>query len=234
MGEARRKKLAGWVPAFVRLECFIAPSMVSDAHSVYLGIGRGQEVDLRRMESFASIVDAWESLCRSRKVLQKFKYHHNQDNNEISRNFIRLKHDTFGVFPNDDANYELSGDKLAMTLALEWISEGNNPFSAELPPGVQIKIINPPVQKKYKVFLFKLENEPVKNYCGNPEDTHTFGVGISNTELVLVEDTEIHMYTSYVSAAYTADYLNTRNQDFLSKEELRRLLYEANRLQGKI
>jgi hypothetical protein len=68
MGEARRKKLAGWVPAFVRLECFVAQSMVSDAHSVYLGIGRGQEVDLRRMDSFASIVDAWESLCQSKKI----------------------------------------------------------------------------------------------------------------------------------------------------------------------
>jgi hypothetical protein len=234
MGEARRRKAAGWVPALVRLECFIAQSMVSDAHSVYLGIGRGQEVELRRMESFASIVDAWESLCRSKKVLQKFKYHHTQGNNEITRNFIRLKHDTFGVFPNDDANYELSGDKSAMTLALEWISEGNNPFSGELPPGVQIKIINPPVQKKYKVFSFKVENEPVKNYCGNPEDTHNFCVGISSTELIIVEDTEIPMYTSYISAAYTADYLNTRNQDFLSWEESRRLLYEANRLQGKI
>jgi len=68
MGEAKRKKLAGWVPASVRFECFIAQSMVSDAHSVYLGSGRGQEVDLRRMDSFASIGDAWESLCQSKKV----------------------------------------------------------------------------------------------------------------------------------------------------------------------
>lgn len=74
----------------------------------------------------------------------------------------------------------------------------------------------------------------MKNSCGNPEDTYTFSVGISSKELILVEGTEIPMYTSYVTAAYIADYLNTRNQDFLSKEELSSLWYEANRLQGKV
>jgi hypothetical protein len=161
------------------LECFIAQSTESDAHAVHLGIGRGQEVDIRRMDSFASIVDAWESLCQARKVLQKLKYHHNQDNNQITDNFLGLKHDSFGVLSNDDAMYSISGD---INAARKWTSQGKRPGIDELPPGVHIKVLNPPVQKKYKVLLVKMKGELIKSSCGNPEATCCFSVGKSHAE----------------------------------------------------
>jgi hypothetical protein len=230
MGEAKRRRLAGWVPANVRLECFIAQSKSSDAHSVYLGIKRGHEVELRLYNSFASIVNAWEDLCRCKKALQAFKYYDNQDNDQISQNFIRFLHDTFGVHSCDDAMYTLSGDTGA---ALQWLSQGGKPFFDEPPPGVHVEILNPPVKKKYKVLLSKRE-EPMESQCGNPEDTHVFSVGESIDELFLVEGRIAPIYSSYLSTAYMADYLNSRNQDSLSEQEMLRLLYEANQLQGKI
>ncbi|MEG3955256.1 hypothetical protein [Microcoleus sp. herbarium2] len=233
MGEAKRRKLAGRIPARVRLECFIARSKISDAHAVYLGIGRGQEVDLRQLDSFLSIVDAWESLSQAKKVLQGFKYHDNQDNDQITRKFISVIHDTFGKLSSDDASCQLSGNT---RLGLEWIAQGHDPYRDEPPAGVHIEILKPPVQKKYRVLFIAMKEEPMKSPCGNPEDTHVFSVGKSDAEFLpfIVEDSVMPMYSSYVSAAYMADYLNSRNQDSLSNQEMLRLLYEANQLQGKI
>lgn len=238
MGEAKRRKEAGWVPRMMRLECFIAQSQTSDAHSVYLGISRGEGVQLRQGNSFARIESAWEDLCRDKKVLKTFKYRNSQSNDEIAQAFWCHALNTFGDVHSDDFKYELWGDKRA---GLEWIKQGGRPYWDEPPAGVRIKIINPPVQKNYKVLLIRDnlgEKEHIKSLCGNPEDTHVFTVS-NKTFDELVEDAkqQIHLYSSYVSAAYAADYLNSNNLNLdylLNEKNTQRLLYESNRLQGKL
>jgi hypothetical protein len=236
MGEAKRKKLAGWIPLQVRLKCFIGPSAVSDAHAVHLGIRRGEEIQIRRFSSFANISDAWEELCRVKQALLKLKYFDRQSNNEITQNLIRLNHELFGVFSCDDAQYTVSGDKKS---CLKWLAEGKSPHCDTPPPGVCIEILNPPVQKRYKTLLFKMPEEAleealIRTSCGDPEDTHVFTFGMSHDKPFLVEGKDVGLCSSYVSAAYVADHLNATNQSYLSSKEFTRLVYEANRLQGKI
>jgi len=235
MGEAKRRKLAGWVPHTVRLECFISKSTVSDAHCVYLGIGRGAEdIQLRRGSNYASIVDAWAELSRCRKALETFKYRDSQSNDEISQSFWRHVREKFGFFPCDDAAYQIEGIKTDKNL--EWLARAN-PYCDEPPPGVIVKIIKPPVQKKHKVLFIRedLTKENSTSLCGNPEDTHVFTVSDKEFEEFVNNPTDkVYLFSSYVSAAYVADYLNLNNIDSLSDEKMKWLLTESNRLQGKI
>lgn len=236
MGEAKRRRLAGWVPPQVRLKCFLGPSEASDAHAVHLGIRRGKEVQIRRFNCFASISDAWEDLCRYNQALQKFKYSDRQSNDEITQNLIRLTHELFGVFSNDDAQYSLLGDK---KLGLEWLANGGRPYFDTPPLGVCVEILNPPVQKKYKPLLFRMPEEALDEAilqvsCGDPEDTRVFTFGVSHDNPFLVEGKNVGICSSYVSAAYVADHLNITDQVYLSTKEFAQLVQEANRLQGKI
>jgi hypothetical protein len=229
MGKSKGRKFRNWVLSNVKLKCFITQSAVSDAHAVHLAIERDRDLELRRLDSFASIVKAWESFCQAKAALADFKCSPAQSNDEITQNFIRAIHDTFGEIPNDDAIYQMSGDKEA---GLKWLSQGNNAFVDEPPPGVCIEVINPPVQKNYKVLA--VDREIMKNVPNKPKyDGEVFTVAKNAKEPLLVEDT-LPVYSSYVSAAYVADHVNSNNRDSLTKEELLQLLYESNVLQGKI
>ena len=218
MGRSRGRKISNWAVNHVKLSCHINKSNVSDAHTVYLSISRNQKIKLRRLDSFASIVDAWQSLSQAKEVLAKFKYSWEQSDDEITQNFVRAVHNTFGVLSNDDAVYQMSGDTRA---GMEWIAQGGDVFADTPPPGVQIEIINPPVQKKYQVMVLD-------------SNTDLFTVAQDSDKPLLTEGENILVYSSYVSAAYTADYANNNNKDFLSAEEVRQLWYESNLLQGKI
>lgn len=230
MGRSRGRRLSNWVVSDIKLECYISQSTASDAHSVHLAITRGQEIDIRRLDSFASIVDAWESLSQAKTVLAKFRYSSSQSNDQITRRFIHAVHDTFGLQSNDDAMYEMSGDTGA---GLNWIAGGGNPFVDEPPPGVHIEILNTPVNKKYKVFF--VSKDVAKNIPDIAKyDRGVFIVGKNSQEFLATNERTLLVYSSYVSAAYAADYVNSRNQDSLSAEEIRLLWYEANLLQGKI
>ena len=232
MGEAKRRKAAGWTPKSIQLELFIAQSMLSDAHAVHLGIGRSKGVEVRRYNSFSSIVDAWKSLCEAKSVLPKLRYHSQQSNDEISRNLIQLIHNTYGFASNDDANCQLSGDKKA---GLEWIAQGANPYTDQPPPGCFVEVTVPPVRKKHKVLLLKNEEKSaLNNLSANPENYCVFTVGESHSQLIAQTEKEVFLYSSYVSAAYLADYLNIYHLDTVSGDVRLKLLYEANLLQGKV
>ena len=218
MSRSRRSKLSNWAVNYVKLSCHISKSNVSDAHTVYLSISRNQEIKLRRLDSFASIVDAWQSLSQAKAVLAKFKYSGEQSDDEITQRFVGAIHNTFGVLSNDDAVYQMSGDTRA---GMEWIAQGSNPFTDIPPPGVHVEIINFPVRKKYNVMVLD-------------SNTDLFTVAQDSDKPLLGEGENILAYSSYVTATYTADYANNNNKDFLSTEEVRQLWYESNLLQGKI
>lgn len=230
MGEAKRKRLASRVQKPLRfVECFLAQSTVSDAHAVYLGIGRGLEITIHRLQSFTSIVDAWKFLRRATKVLLKFNYFDNQDCNEIASNFISILDHKYGHLFNDDPKCMLENTDIA----IKGIAQGRMPNVNELPPGVNRDFFHPPVQKKYKV-LYWLRTDPIKSLCGNPQDTCWFSVGESHDNPLLVDKGNPLICSSYVTAAYIADYVNTHNQEGISEQEFAQLTHEANNLQGKV
>lgn len=235
MGEARRQKLAGWVLHTVRLECFIAQSKHSDAHCVYLGIGRSKEdIQLQQGNNFSKIVDAWTELCQCKKALETFKYHDSQTNDNIGQNFWKYVIKVFGVVPSDDAMYRMEGDTKK---TLDWIAQGGNPFLDKPPVNVRVKIINPLVQKIYKALMIKpdLVDGDLKSLCGNPDDVYVFSVGKSHEDPILESGSNnMFLFSSYVTAAYVADHLNEQSQNFLERREMIDLVQKSNKLQGKI
>ncbi|VXD17415.1 hypothetical protein PL8927_60020 [Planktothrix serta PCC 8927] len=82
----------------------------------------------------------------------------------------------------------------------------------------KIEVINPPVTKTYKVIEL---------------GDYIFAIGKSPKEPFLISN-DVVLFTSYVTAAYVADYINLNNLDKLTNDELKPLWSEANKLQGLI
>jgi hypothetical protein len=87
----------------------------------------------------------------------------------------------------------------------------------------KLKVINHPVKKTYKVFELR--------DC-------IFVIGKSPEEPFLIVDErnsrDVFLFSSYVTAAYVADYVNLNNLNTLTSDQLKPLWSEANKLQGLI
>ncbi|MEG3935029.1 MULTISPECIES: hypothetical protein [unclassified Microcoleus] len=232
MGEAnRRKRFDSNYGNSLNIGCFIAASTSSDAHAVYLGFGRKRSVERRLISAHASIIDAWKIFVYCQDILSKLKYFHLQSNDQITSNFISSLIGTYGDYSDDDAVYEVSGDKKAL---MDWLSQGKTILDDDLPSNINVLVVKPPVSKKYKVFWYESQEAP-KNTYGNPEENCVFTVGKNSDEPISGgAHKKVILFSSYVTAAYVADYVNRLNRDSLTEEEVKRLLFEANRLQGKI
>lgn len=225
-------------PSTLHLGCFIAKSTSSDAHAVYLGIGRGSKpqkgepkIERRLMSPHASITDAWKILGNCQKILSNFSCDINASNDAITQKFVRQLLDTYGDYPDDEGIIKLvSGHKEAFA----WIQNGGTLMDADLPSGIVVQIDKPIVIKTCKVWLMSLGVPVPENSYGNYDDNHVYTIGQTLEKPVCRVADEMYVFSSYVTAAYVADYLNRLNKDSLTAEEVKQLLFESNRIQGKI
>ncbi|AFZ15696.1 hypothetical protein Cri9333_4940 (plasmid) [Crinalium epipsammum PCC 9333] len=213
MGQAKRRKQ--FEPDYGKPKIitgsFISVSDFSDAHAIYLGINRFGEIETRLVSAHACIKSAWEKLGYCRDVLSTIKFTSWQTNNEINTIFLQNLVNLYGDYESDDAIYMLDNDV--------------------------IKTISPPVKKLYTVSLAKRPEFDVdyRTFYGNPDDYCFFTViDESGKPISIFGDKEIHIFSSYVTAAYVADYCHENKTHQLSPSLFKQLWTESNKIQGKI
>lgn len=234
MTNKQRNQARGFQKTSTHLECFIFPSEGSDAHCVYLAIGNQKHWNHWNLNSFNTIVDAWDYLLKARDLLKGFKYFSHQGNDEIAYRFSSAVRKAYPDVNSTDQCL-IIGDAL---LIHNWQKEGNRPGIDVPPPGIEVKDFSSAVKKKYSIRW--QPGSKAFNHCGNPESSGVFVIVKNSLKALLVSepgfepfltgDAETRIYPSYVTAAYTADYINTQNKDWLSREETLRLLNEAKTL----
>lgn len=261
MGEAKRKKQAGFDPKQkLHLGCFIDKSHASDAHAVYLGIGRnGGIVDLVHTSSHKDITEACKVLNHCQEILKDFKQNRYRDSFEIQTVWAASLATKLGNYPSDDAEFAVSVEDL--DAINKWAAKGNILGVDTLPGGVNVKTLKAPVINKWKIIKNRVAGFKESLY-GDPSANHQFFVvtqesvemspsvittyisashqffATQNAEMLPIKDVARDKIIAflpcgrYVSAAYIADFVNKYHKDSLTSEELVRLLDEANVLQG--
>jgi hypothetical protein len=236
MGEAKRRRQAGFDPKpKLHLGCFIAKSHASDAHAVYLGIGRGNKgFDLVHISAHKYVTKAYEILGDCKQILEDFK-HEYQNSFDIRDAFVTALIAKLGDYPSDDGKFLVSDNHLSSIY--DWAAKGNILGIDKLPPGIDVEVVKPRVTKKWKIFSHRVKGYKKSDY-GDPSADHQFFISQTDSLPFLIKVVETDKIvvmppcSRYVSAAYIADFINEHNKNLLTTEELIRLLNEANRLQG--
>jgi hypothetical protein len=220
------------------LGCFIANCGVSDAHAVYLGIGRGSKgYDLWQVSAHKHVTKACEILSHCNQVLKKFKPHIYQNSLDICEAFTNTLIARVGNYSSDDVKLRVTTSDPDPNLIDKWLAKGNILGIDKLPVGTSVEVIKPPVVKKWKIFSLQVKDYNKNNY-GDPNENHQFYIAQGDTlPPLLVKDIETGRriaiaspYSHYVCAAYIADFVNEQNKDFLTIEELTKSLNIATRL----
>ncbi|WP_333201200.1 hypothetical protein [Microcoleus sp. B5-D4] len=203
----------------LNLQCVIDKSYHSDGHGVYLQIDRGKQKQHRLISVHAKILDAWRIALNGNSLLEKSRFSYSKTNDEITQEFIHNLVETYGDYESDDAQYIPKGDKEVL---LPWLLCGGKPDDENIPEGITIEVINPPVTKKWKIY---------HRECSHPDYANgMYAIGTSDTDVLLIPDTEMVVISNaYILAAYVADYLNDidHSERYLAQTELDRLYAEA-------
>ncbi|MEG4503841.1 hypothetical protein QUA81_13345 [Microcoleus sp. F6_B4] len=203
----------------LNLQCIIDKSQHSDGHGVYLEIYRGKDKQHRLISVHAKIRDAWEVCKNGMSTLGNSIFSYSQTNDEITQEFIHKLVETYGDYDSDDAEYQPKGDN---RIILPWLLSGGKPDDPNIPEGITIEVINPPVTKKWKIY---------HRQCSHPDYAQgMYAIGTSDTDVLLIEDTEMVIISNaYILAAYLADYLNDtdHSERYLAQTELDRLYADA-------
>ncbi|WP_333415818.1 hypothetical protein [Microcoleus sp. MOSTC5] len=203
----------------LNLQCIIEKSQQSDGHGVYLELDRGKNKQHRLISVHAKILDAWEVCKNGMSILENSNFSYSQTNDEITQEFIHKLVETYGDYNSDDAQYQPKGDN---RIILPWLLSGGKPDDPNIPEGITIEVINPPVTKKWKIYHRK---------CSHPDYSQgMYAIGTSDTDVLLIEETErVVISNAYILAAYVADHLNDtdHSERYLAQTELDRLYAEA-------
>jgi hypothetical protein len=238
MGKAKLRKQTRFNPRQkLPLGCFIANCRVSDAHAVYLGIGRGSEgYDHVQISAHKYVTKAYEILSHCNQVLKKFKPHLYQNSFDIRDAFTDALIARVGNYSSDDAKFRVTTSDPDPNLIDKWLEKGNILGIDKLPVGTSVEVIKPRVVKKWKIFRSQVKDYNRNNY-GDPNENHQFYIAQADTlPPLLVKDLETGRiaiaspYSHYVYAAYIADFVNEQKKDFLTVKELTKLLNVATRL----
>lgn len=208
----------------LNLQCVIDKSHHSDGHGVYLEIDRGKDKQYRLISVHASILDAWRVALNGMATLENSRYSYSKTNDDITQEFIHNLVEVYGDYESDDAQYMPKGDKEVL---LPWLLSGGKPDDENIPEGITIETIKPPVTKKWKIYHRK---------CSHPDYANgMYAIGTSDTEVLLIQDTEMVVISNaYILAAYLADHLNDtdHSERYLAQAEIDRLYAEAQAIFG--
>ncbi|MEG4062597.1 hypothetical protein QUA05_16755 [Microcoleus sp. SVA1_A1] len=203
----------------LNLQCIIDKSHHSDGHGVYLEIDRGKEKQHRLISVHASILDAWKVALNGNSLLEKSSFSYSKSNDDITQEFIRNLVQVYGDYDSDDAQYMPKGDNRVI---LPWLLSGGKMDDPNIPEGITIETLKPPVTKKWKIYHRK---------CSHPDYANgMFAIGTSDTDVLLTQDTEMVVISNaYILAAYLADHLNDtdHSERYLAQAELDRLYADA-------
>lgn len=203
----------------VNLQCIIEKSQQSDGHGVYLELDRGKNKQHRLISVHAKILDAWEVCKNGMSILENFNFSYSQTNDEITQELIHKLVETYGDYDSDDAQYQPKGDN---RIILPWLLSGGKPDDPNIPEGITIEVINPPVTQKWKIY---------HRECSHHDYSQgMYAIGTSDTDVLLIEDTEMVVISNaYILAAYLADHLNDTGHSgrYLAQVELDRLYADA-------
>lgn len=228
MGESKRRRKAGlgFDPNQKLITgCYIAPAMISDRHTVYMGIRR-KKADCAYSQPLSihtNITDAWKVLRNCKEILKTCSFSMNQSNEEVFKLFKGMLLSTYGNQSEEGDRYQVSGNIDAFNA---WMNHGNYRDKDNLPVGVKITPLTSILRKRYKVFISPLKDESPQFY-GNPEDNSVFHVGESFDRPLAGTENELFLWQTYTNAAFVADYVNVHNKDSLSADEIQKLTQEA-------
>ena len=231
MGEAKRRrgKALGFgfkpEPESLIIGCYLAPAVISDRHTVYLGIRRKNSdiVSSKPLSVHTKVTDAFQVLTDCNELLKKQRFSVNQSDEIIFNLFKEMLLSEYGNHSEQGDRYQVSGNIDAF---YAWMNQGNYRDKNNPPPGVTITHLTSVVRKRYRVFSTPMKEESAKFY-GNPEDNSVFHVGESFDSPIAGTQNEMFVWQSYVTAAFFADYLNDHDQDSLSAEDAHRLTHEV-------
>jgi hypothetical protein len=101
MGEAKRRREAGlgFDPNQKLITgCYIAPAMISDRHTVYLGIRRKKAhiVSTKSLSVHTNVTDAWKFLTCCKEILRNCSFSMNQSDEKVFELFSEMLHNTYG------------------------------------------------------------------------------------------------------------------------------------------
>lgn len=227
MGEAklRQQKGLGFNPQKLITGCYIAPAMISDRHTVYLGIRRKNAdlVSSKPLSVHTKVTDAFQVLTDCNKILNKCSFSMNQSDEKVFELFKEMLLSSYGDQSEAGDRYQVSGNIDAFNA---WMNQGNYRDKNNPPPGVKITHLTSVVRKRYRVFSSPIRKESPKFY-GNPEDNSVFHVGESFDRPIAGTKNELFIWQSYVIAGFFADDLNLHDKDSLSAEEAQKLTHEV-------
>lgn len=233
MGEAKRRRKAGlgFDPNQKLITgCYIAPAMISDRHTVYIGIRKKSNSAFSAPISVhENITDAWKSLTHCKEILKTCSFSRSESEQEVLKVLKEKVVAAYGNQGEEGDRYQISGNINAFNA---WMSEGNWRDKDNVPEGVIIIPLTKLVKKRYKVYVTPLKDESPQ-YYGNPEDNSVFHVGESFDHPIAGTKNELFIWQSYVIAGFFADYLNLNNKDSLSAEEAQRLTHEVQDLMNQ-
>jgi len=234
MGEAKRRREAGlgFDPNQKLITgCYIAPAVISDRHTVYLGIRR-RKADLvcsQPLSIHTNITDAWKVLTGCKEILKDCSFSMSQSDEEVFKLFKGMLLSTYGNQSEEGDRYQVSGNIDAFNA---WMNQGNYRDKNNPPLGVKITHLTSVVRKRYRVFSSPIKKESSKFY-GNPEDNSVFHVGENFDRPIAGTKNEMFIWQSYVIAGFFADYLNLHDKDSLSAQEAQRLTHEVQDLMNQ-
>ncbi len=234
MGEAKRRREAGlgFDPNQKLITgCYIAPAMISDRHTVYLGIRRKKAhiVSTKSLSVHTNVTDAWKFLTCCKEILRNCSFSMNQSDEKVFELFSEMLHNTYGNQSEEGDQFEVSGNIDAFNA---WMLQGNYRDKNNPPPGVKITYLTPVVTKRYKVFCTPIKKES-KNFYGNAEDNCIFHIGEKFDQPLLGNSKDLLAWKTYVNAAFVADYVNLHNKDSLTADEVQKLTHEAQNMFGQ-
>jgi hypothetical protein len=236
MGKVKRKKQTGFnTNQFFYLgDCFIAKSHASDAHAVYIGMGRGSKgFDLLHISSHRYVTRACEILRHCKQILKKVRYKNYRNSFEVREAFVPALIAKLGDYPSDDGEYRV--DASSLSEIHKWAAEGNILGVDKLPAGINVETVKPSVVKKWKVLSHRLKYFKESDY-GDPNANHQFYISQTGNLLLPIKDVEKNeirantLFGHYITAAHVADFANKYDRSLLTVEELRQLVDEGIRL----
>jgi hypothetical protein len=177
MGEAKRRREAGFgfdPNQKLITGCYMAPALISDRHTVYLGIRRRKAhlVSSKPLSVHTNVTDAWRVLTGCKEILKDCSFSMNQSDEEVFKLFKEMLLSTYGNQSEESDRYQVSGNIDAFNA---WMNQGNYRDKNNPPLGVKITHLTSVVRKRYRVFSSPIKKESPKFY-GNPEDNRTYAL----------------------------------------------------------
>jgi hypothetical protein len=249
MGEAKRRKALDPNYGKPKIKCFLGKAEYSDCHAIYLRLPSDDEA--RIVSVHKDIKVAYDIMNKCNDILDKMIMPAHKDPDIIFTDFIRQLIDIHGDYESDDAEFisSINGvtpikppiikKYIVISASSEQIAkmtagniDENNRIGTSENHFDEYDIFY--LVAKVKTLENKLSAEDIaKNTLASLSDGMPYHIpSLPNREIDTLLTT---VFSSYVTAAYIADYMDANNlEPEVGSKLLERLWEESNKMQGKL